>query len=156
MKGTRSQWVHVGAGFLSMAAFFVLMSYFQLFDTTIEYTNPSYVLKMTLSFLCLPLGLYFILSIYGKRAAMLMAGGMAAILVLAFGIGAMKWHIPLLAWLFGAYLLWALYGGLSSGQFEVNNRLVTKKDNRFHYWFTVALSVVILLFIALYSYQQMF
>lgn len=150
MKGTRTQWLGILGGFALIGGFFVLMSYFHLFGTTIQYHDPIYVLKSTIAFSCLPLGIFVILATNGDRDGAiklsLIIGGM---LVMAFLIGSLKLGAPIQLCLLEVYFLWIMYDGLKSGEFaQAHFGMLSKKKNPYNYWFTAALGLGMILFIA--------
>ena len=90
----KSIWLHLLASAVSILAFFALMSYFQLFGTTMRYSDPVYMAKLALSYACIPLAFYLALSaLAGRKIAAILACAMRAFLAIAFLLGEMKRHI---------------------------------------------------------------
>jgi len=88
--------LHLLASALSILAFFALMSYFQLFGTTMRFSDPVYMTKLSLSYACIPLAFYLVLStLVGRKIATILACAMLAFLAIAFLLGTMKRRIYL-------------------------------------------------------------
>jgi hypothetical protein len=87
----KSIWLHLLASAASILAFFALMSYFQLFGTTMRFSDPVYMTKLSLAYACIPLAFYHGLSaLVGRKIAAILASVMVAFLAIAFLLGAMK------------------------------------------------------------------
>jgi hypothetical protein len=92
----KSIWLHLLASAVSILAFFALMSYFQLFGTTMRFSDPVYMTKLSLSYACIPLAFYLVLSaLVGRKIAAILTCAMLAFLAIAFLLGAMKRRIYL-------------------------------------------------------------
>jgi hypothetical protein len=87
----KSIWLHLLASAVSILAFFALMSYFQLFGTTMRFSDPVYMTKLSLSYACIPFAFYLVLSaLVGRKIAAILACAMLAFLMIAFLLGAMQ------------------------------------------------------------------
>jgi hypothetical protein len=74
-------------------AFFTCFLLFNQAGTPIQYTNLSYMAKMILTDVFLPVGLYFGLYYYsGRRLAAQVGGGLALFLVVAYLVGLIAHH----------------------------------------------------------------
>jgi purine-cytosine permease-like protein len=67
------------------------MSYFQLFGTTMRFSDPVYMTKLSLSYACIPLAFYLALSaLVGRKIAAILSCAMVAFIAIAFLLGVIK------------------------------------------------------------------
>jgi hypothetical protein len=135
---------------LGVFGFFFLMQYFHLFNTTMEFNNPTYISKMLSAQASLVAGLYVGLYLLGGRwIALIMGGGFALLFLAETLFGVLGWHVNILALLLSLYLGWVTYDGLRTGRLHYRAGDLTRKQHPSAYWAVIILcSCLLMIFVA--------